>query len=89
MEKSGSMVRVTRLNGAEIVVNAGVIEALEATPDTVVRLVNGRRLAVRETVDEVIEKVIAYQREVHQPPRQARAKDAVRGSIRRGGGEES
>ena len=89
MEKSGSMVRVTRLNGAEIVVNAGVIEALEATPDTVVRLVNGRRLAVRETVDEVIEKVIAYQREVHQPPPQARAEDAVQGSVRRAGGEES
>ena len=89
MEKSGSMVRVTRLNGAEIVVNAGVIEALEATPDTVVRLLNGRRLAVRETVDEVIEKVIAYQREVYQPPPQARAKDAVQGSVRRGGGEES
>lgn len=83
------MVRVTRLNGAEIVVNAGAIESLEATPDTVVRLVNGRRLAVRETVDEVIEKVIAYQREVHQPPRQATAEDAVQGSVRRGGGEES
>ncbi len=87
MEKSGSMVRVTRLNGVEVVVNAAAIETLEATPDTVVRLVNGRRLTVRETVDEVIEKVITYQREVHQGPRQARAEDAVKGSIRRGGRE--
>lgn len=89
MEESGSMIRVTRLNGVEVVVNAGAIESLEATPDTVVRLVNGRRLAVRETVDEVIEKVIAYQREVRQGPRQASAEDAVQGSVRRGDREES
>lgn len=89
MEKSGSMIRVTKLNGVEVVVNAGAIETLEATPDTLVRLVNGRRLAVRETVDEVIEKVIAYQREVHQGPLQARAEDAVQGSALRGGLEES
>lgn len=89
MDKSGSMVKVTRLDGTEIVLHASGIESLESTPDTVVRLLNGRRLAVRETVDEVIEKVLAYQREVHQPPPQARAEDAVGGSVRRGGGEES
>ena len=84
MEKSGNMVRVTRLNGTEIVLNASVIESLESTPDTVVRLLNGQRLAVRETVDEVIGKVISYQREVRQPPRGAKAEDPVRGSIRHG-----
>ncbi len=89
MEKSGTMVRVTRLNGAEIVVNASAIESLESTPDTVVRLLNGQRLAVRETVDEVIGKVISYQREVHQPLRGAETEGPVRGGVRRGGGEES
>ena len=89
MEKSGSMVRVTRLNGTEIVLNASVIESLESTPDTVVRLLNGQRLAVRETVDEVIGKVISYQREVHQPLLRAKTEDPVRGCVRRGGGEES
>ena len=84
MEKSGNMVRVTRLNGTKIVLNASVIESLESTPDTVVRLLNGQRLAVRETVDEVIGKVISYQREVQQPLRGAKTEDPARGSIRHG-----
>lgn len=58
------MVRVTRLDGSEIVVNADLIETLEATPDTVVTLSTGRRLVVREPVEEVIERVIAYRRRV-------------------------
>ncbi len=88
MEKSGTMVRVTRLNGAEVVVNASVIESLESTPDTVVRLLNGQRLAVRETVDEVIRKVISYQWELHQPPRRGETEDTA-GSARRHGGEQA
>lgn len=56
------VVRVTRLDGSEIVVNADLIETLEATPDTVVTLSTGRRFVVREPVEEVIERVIAYRR---------------------------
>ena len=89
METSGTMVRVTRLNGAEIVINASVIESLESTPDTVVRLLNGQRLAVRETVDEVIGKVVSYQREVHQPLPRAETEDPVRIGVPGGGGEQS
>ncbi|MDA0998855.1 MAG: flagellar FlbD family protein [Proteobacteria bacterium] len=83
------MVRVTRLNGVEIVVNASVIESLESTPDTVIRLLNGQRLAVRETVDEVIAKVISYQRELHQPMCQVEIEDPAGDTIRHGDGEES
>ena len=89
MEKSCLMVRVTRLNGDEIVVNAGVIESLESTPDTVVRLLNGQRLAVRETVDEVIGKVISYQREVRQPLSRTETGGPACGGSGPGGGEES
>ncbi len=83
------MVRVTRLNGAEIVVNASVIQSLESTPDTVVRLLNGQRLVVRETVDEVIGKVISYQRELHQPLRRAETEDPDGDTVRCGDSEES
>ncbi len=83
------MVRVTRLNGAEIVVNASVIQSLESTPDTVVRLLNGQRLVVRETVDEVIGKVISYQRELHQPLSRAETEDPDGDTVRCGDSEES
>jgi len=89
MEKSGTMVTVTRLNGAEIVVNASAIESLESTPDTVIRLLNGQRLAVRETVDEVIAKVISYQRELRQSLGPAEIKDTDGDANRHGDGEQS
>ena len=58
------MVRVTRLDGRELVVNAELIELLEATPDTVITLSTGRRLVVRESVAEVVRRVVAYRRRV-------------------------
>ena len=59
------MINLTRLNGAEIVVNANALESLEATPDTVLSLTSGQKLVVRETISQVVEKVIRYQRRVH------------------------
>lgn len=54
------MIRVTRLNGAELVLNADLIESLEATPDTIVALTTGKKLMVKEAVDEVIGKIVEY-----------------------------
>jgi flagellar protein FlbD len=68
------MIRVTRLNGTTFVINAELIRELEATPDTVVTLITGTKLLVRESVDDVINAVIEYRREIgnpaaqHQPP---------------------
>ena len=54
------MIKVSRLNAVELVVNAELIEFVEATPDTIVTLTTGRKLVVRESVDEIINRVIAY-----------------------------
>ncbi|MBM3260022.1 MAG: flagellar FlbD family protein [Candidatus Sericytochromatia bacterium] len=56
------MIRMTRLNDQVIVVNADLIESLEATPDTVVTLTTDRKYVVRESVDELINRIIAYRR---------------------------
>lgn len=56
------MVKLSRINGAEVTVNAELIETIEATPDTIVSLTTGKRLMVVESVDQVIEKVVAYRR---------------------------
>lgn len=56
------MIKVTRLNGQEIVVNADLIEYLEASPDTIIALTTGKKIMVRESVDEVIEKIIEYRK---------------------------
>ena len=51
------MISVTRLNGSEIVVNADLIETIEATPDTVITLVDGKKYVVGQTADEVVERI--------------------------------
>ena len=56
------MVRITRLNDSVLVVNSDMIEFLEATPDTIVTLTTGRKVVAKESVDELIDKVVEYKR---------------------------
>lgn len=58
------MIRLTRLNHQAIVVNADNIQLVEATPDTMLTLVNGDRVHVRETVDEVVDRSVDYHQRV-------------------------
>jgi len=50
------MIKLTRLDDTEIVINANLIEYIEATPDTVITMTTGRKYIVKESVNEVIEK---------------------------------
>lgn len=56
------MIRVTRLNGQPLVLNAELIETVEATPDTVISLTTGRKVLVRESPEEVASRVMRYRR---------------------------
>lgn len=57
------MIRITRLNGNEMMVNAEMIEFIEASPDTIISLMSGKKIMVGEDVDTVVERVIAYRRQ--------------------------
>jgi len=48
---------LTRLGGLEMAVNPDLIERAEPTPDTVITMVDGHKLVVAESVDEVVERV--------------------------------
>ncbi|MEO1534278.1 MAG: flagellar FlbD family protein [Planctomycetota bacterium] len=56
------MINLTKLNGNEFVVNAELIKTIESTPDTIITLVNGDRLMVRETTRDVVERAIDFGR---------------------------
>lgn len=58
------MIRVTRMNGVEFVMNAELIEFIDSTPDTVITLTNGRKFILKDSLDEVLDKVIAYRRAI-------------------------
>ena len=58
------MILVTRLNGDSLAVNADLIQRAEATPDTVVTLVDGSKLVVTESVETIIERVRMFRASV-------------------------
>jgi len=54
------MIELTRLNGQRLVLNSDLIKTAEASPDTMLTLINGEKLIVREDCSEVVERIIAY-----------------------------
>lgn len=54
------MIKITRLNGNPMMINSDLIKTAEASPDTMLTLINGEKLIVREELDEVIERVLGY-----------------------------
>ena len=54
------MIEVTRLNGAPMILNSDLIKIAESSPDTMLTLIHGEKLIVRESCAEVQEKVLAY-----------------------------
>jgi len=57
------MIKVTRINGIKITINAELIEIVESTPDTIISLTTGKKFLVKDTVEEVIDKVLKYRQD--------------------------
>jgi len=58
------MITITRLDRRVVVLNADLIKMIESTPDTIITLLNGDTVVVRETLDEVVRRATDYQRQV-------------------------
>ncbi len=58
------MITITRLDKRVVVLNADLIKMIESTPDTIITLINGDSLVVRDSVDEVVRRAVDYQRQV-------------------------
>ncbi len=56
------MIKVTRLNSAAFVLNSRLIKYVEARPDTTITLVNDEKVVVKEPIDEVIERVVEFEK---------------------------
>lgn len=56
------MIHVTRLNGRPFVLNAEIIRSVEENPDTVITLISGDHVIVKESMEELIARVIDYRR---------------------------
>lgn len=58
------MIELRRLNDKAFILNCELIESIEETPDTVITLTTGKKLLVKETVDEIINKVITFKNQL-------------------------
>jgi len=58
------MIQLTRLNNSKVSVNSDLIKWVEQNPDTVITLLNGEKLLVQETVDQVVDRVIEFRRQL-------------------------
>lgn len=63
------MIALQRLNGQAFVLNADFIETLEATPDTVVTLMGGRKIVTKNSVEDVVRKTVKYKQLCNQTVR--------------------
>jgi flagellar protein FlbD len=55
-----AMIEVTRLNGSLMILNSDLIKIAESSPDTMLTLIHGEKLIVRESCAEIVGKVLAY-----------------------------
>ena len=58
------MIEVTKLNDEKFVLNAELIKTVEETPDTVITITTGNKYIVKESVEDVIQKVVTYKKKI-------------------------
>lgn len=59
------MIQVTRLDNTLMVVNVEMIQSFRSTPDTVITFTTNDKMMVKEPVEEISKRILAYQRAIH------------------------
>lgn len=58
------MIKLTRLNQNVVAINPDHIRWAEALPDTTLFLLGGEKILVRESLDELMEKIIEFRQKI-------------------------
>jgi flagellar protein FlbD len=58
------MIMLTKLRGGTFTLNSDLIETISENPDTTITLVNGNLYIVKETMQEVVDRTVAYRRRI-------------------------
>lgn len=58
----GFLIQLTRLNEVVFFLNPHQIEYMEANPDTTLVMLSGKRIVVKESIDEVRKRIVEYRR---------------------------
>ena len=69
------MIILTKLNGKEILINERHIETAKESPDTVISMASGATYIVSEKLDEIMDKVVDFNRRSKRKSRLDDSKD--------------
>ena len=58
------MIEVTRLDGTIYWVNPHMIESMESNPDLTLTMLSGKKIIVKNTPSEIIDKIIIYRKKI-------------------------
>lgn len=58
------MIHLTKLDKTKIILCLENIKYIECTPDTLIFFTNGESLIVRESMDELLDRVVEFKRKV-------------------------
>ena len=64
MLKEERMIKLTRINGKEFYLNPHIIEYIESVPDTLISLLDGTTIYVKERPEQVIDRIIEYRKKI-------------------------
>lgn len=59
------MIRVTDLNGRSYILNSDLIVRVDSVPESRILLTTGEKNLVKESVNEIVDKVIKYKRKIY------------------------
>ncbi len=60
------MIALRRINGKEFVLNVDFIESVESTPDTVITLTTGKKIIVKNSIEDIVRKTVKYKQLINQ-----------------------
>ena len=60
------MIKITDVGGNEKYINCDLIERIEVIPDSLLVLVNGHNVIVKDKADDVIERIVAFRRSCNE-----------------------
>ncbi|MCR5062534.1 MAG: flagellar FlbD family protein [Spirochaetales bacterium] len=58
------MINVMRLDGKKYWVNPHMIESMETNPDLTLTMLSGRKLIIKDSPEEIIERITEYRRNI-------------------------
>lgn len=76
------MLKLTRLNNQIVAINPDHICSADAAPDTILTLIGGERIVVRESLDDVIDLLVEFRQRTRTSGVRAKEADAISVAVR-------